>query len=392
MKVLITSPALLGHLNPMVPVAQAMAARGHSVLWALPADGVEEVERRGLRAVAATAAIPFGPSLAKERFPELERVAPDRAPIEIFGKLWGAIFSTEMLNGLVPIALDFRPDLVIADAADFSGHIVAAERGIPSVTKGFGPLLPEVGVATAGREVAPLWRSRGLEPRPYGGAYDTLYLDIYPPKLRAGVINHVPTRQSLRPDSDTGAEDDSSELPIPNSRSNAPLVYVTLGTVFSNPERLGAIVAAVADLPVRVLVTVGPRGDASALGVFGDHVRIERYVPQNAILRHCDVVVSHAGSGTALSALALGIPQLCLPQGADQFMNAAAIAASGAGLTIAPDHVTADAVADAVRRLLDDASFKREASLVRESIDTMPTAAEVAPMLEALASKDARGT
>jgi UDP:flavonoid glycosyltransferase YjiC (YdhE family) len=134
-----------------------------------------------------------------------------------------------------------------------------------------------------------------------------------------------------------------------------------------------------------MLVTVGPRADPSALGPHPDHVRVERYVPQGGILRRCDIVVSHAGSGTALAALALGIPQLCLPQGADQFLNAAAIATAGAGLSIPPDQVTGDAVAKAVSRLLANASFRRAAAAVRQSIESMPTAADVAPAIEALA-------
>jgi MGT family glycosyltransferase len=158
-----------------------------------------------------------------------------------------------------------------------------------------------------------------------------------------------------------------------------------MGTVFNDPQRLRPVVDALADLPVRVLVTVGPRADPSALGPQGDHVRVERYVPQSALLQHCDVVVSHAGSGTVLASLALGIPQLCLPQGADQFLNAAAVAAAGAGLSIPPDRVTGDAVAEAVSRLLGEASFRRAAAAIRQSIDSMPTAADVAPTLEALA-------
>ena len=100
-----------------------------------------------------------------------------------FGKMFGAIAAPSILTDLVGVALEWRPHLVVADAAEFAGHIVAAELGVPSVTKGFGPLLPERRVAAAGEEVAPLWRSRGLEPRPYGGSYDHWYLDIYPPAL-----------------------------------------------------------------------------------------------------------------------------------------------------------------------------------------------------------------
>ncbi|HXT42985.1 MAG TPA: hypothetical protein VN748_02575 [Pseudonocardiaceae bacterium] len=56
MRVLITSPAGLGHIHPMVPLARALRDRRHEVLWAVPADGVDHVERAGLRAVASAPA------------------------------------------------------------------------------------------------------------------------------------------------------------------------------------------------------------------------------------------------------------------------------------------------------------------------------------------------
>ncbi|MDP9074751.1 MAG: glycosyl transferase family 28, partial [Actinomycetota bacterium] len=67
LRVLVTSPAMLGHIHPMVPMARAVAARGHEVLWALPADGVEEVRRMGIAAVATAPSLPIGPALAKQR-------------------------------------------------------------------------------------------------------------------------------------------------------------------------------------------------------------------------------------------------------------------------------------------------------------------------------------
>jgi hypothetical protein len=48
------------------------------------------------------------------------------------------------------------------------------------------------------------------------------------------------------------------------------------------------------------------------------------------------------GSGTLLGALAHGIPQLCLPQGADQFRNAHTFEATGAGIAL----IGADATTD----------------------------------------------
>ena len=306
-------------------------------------------------------------------------------PDVLFGKMFGAVASPSILTDLAPVALEWRPDLVVADAAEFAGHIVAAELGVPSVTKGFGPLLPERRVAAAGAEVAVLWRSRGLEPRPYGGAYEQLYLDIYPPGLHPAAATHVPHRQLLRPETDDGHRWAASDVPLPDGPDGAPLVYVTMGTVFNTPDPLKLVLAGLAELDARVLVTVGPQADPSVLGSQRPHVRVERYVPQSAVLPQCDAVVSHAGSGTVLATLALGLPQLCLPQGADQFLNAAAVASAGAGISLMPGEASPAAVGQAVARLLGEETFRSAAGGVSEAMAAMPSPDEVAGVLEALA-------
>lgn len=384
MRVLVTSTAGLGHVNPMVPLAQAMVARGHDVLWAAPADGVGHIEARGIRAVATCPPGLTRPGEARRRYPEFDTLAPEEVPDVLFGKLFGAMAAPPMLAGLVPVAMEWRPDLVVSDAAEFAGHIVAAELGVPSVSKGFGPILPERRMVAAGEEVAPLWRSRGLEPRPYGGAFDHLYLDIYPPELHLQPAAHVPRRHPLRPVSDEGPPDTTSPLPLPDARSDAPLVYVTMGTVFNNPEPLQVVLAGLGVLDVRVLVTVGPQADPAVLGPQPAHVRIERYVPQSLVLPCCDAVVSHAGSGTVLATLASGLPQLCVPQGADQYLNATAVATAGVGIALMPGQATADAIRDAVAHLLGDASFRDAAGRVSASIASMPSPDDVAAVLETL--------
>ena len=385
MRVLVTSPAGAGHVNPMVPLVRAIAARGHDVLWAVPPEGVALLERIGIRAVATGPPGIPGPAEARRLYPELDALAPAEVPALMFGKLFGAIMAPAMLADMVPVALEWRPDMVVADAAEFAGHIVAAELGVPSVTKGFGVLLPERRVAAAGDEVALLWRSRGLEPRPYGGSYDHLYLDIYPPELGSRTdARHVSRVQLLRPDTVDGQGDASSPLPLPDARADAPLVYVTMGTVFNNPEPIRVVLAALGELDVRVLVTVGPSGDPASLGRQPAHVRVERYVPQTLVLPHCDVVVSHGGSGTVLATIALGLPQLVVPQGADQYLNAAAVASAGVGLSLMPGEGGVDAVRDAVSRLLGEPSFRDVARGVSASIASMPSPEAVAAVLESL--------
>ena len=360
-----------------------MVARGCEVLWAIPADGVDHVERTGISAVATGPAGLPGPAEVRRLYPDLDALPSVEMPDVMFGRMFGAIAAPRILSDLVPVARDWRPDLVVADAAEFAGHIVAAELGIPSVTKGFGALLPERRVWAAGEEVAPLWRSRGLEPRAYGGSYDHLYLDIYPPEFETQAAAHVPRRQLLRPVADDGFET-SSLVRLPDAPTDTPLVYVTMGTVFNNPGVFQVVLGALCELDVRVLVTVGPEGDPAVVGPQPGRVRVERYVPQSLVLPHCHAVVSHAGSGTVLATALHGLPQLCLPQGADQFLNAAAVESANAGISLMPGDCNADAIRDAIARLLVERSFRDAAGCVSASIASMPSPDDVAAVLETL--------
>ena len=96
-------------------------------------------------------------------------------------------------------------------------------------------------------------------------------------------------------------------------------------------------------------------------------------------------MVSHGGSGTFLAALGHGLPQLCLPQAADQFRNAQGAVRTGAGLALPPDDATPEAVAHALRRILVEDSFRDAAAGLAEDIRAMPSPAEVVTALVGLA-------
>lgn len=381
MRVLFSSLGAIGHIHPLVPLAVALQARGHDVRWATGPESCAWVERAGIPAV------PAGQTQAERlaefwrRYPETRERPPQEWPDVMFPKMFGEISAPLALADLLPLVRGWRPALVVHDAADLAAPIAAAAVGVPNVTHAFGALPPEARVRAAGEEVAALWRSEGLEPRAYGGAYDHMYLDIYPPRLQAAGGDHVKVRQPLRPVPFDGATDERLPADIADDAAR-PLLYLTFGTVFNDNAAFRAALAGIGDLGVKVVVTVGPNGDPAAFGPQPDHVVLERYIPQTLLLPACDVVVSHGGSGTVLAALGMGIPQLCLPQAADQFINAAAVARAGAGLAIPPHEVDSTAVADAVRRLLDDSTFRRHARLVADDIAAMPSPDEVAGVLE----------
>jgi hypothetical protein len=316
------------------------------------------------------------------RHPELDDLSAQE-PDFVFAEVFGEIGAPAMLADLLPLVESWRPELVVNDAAEFAAPIAAVLLAVPHVAHAFGALLPEERVREAGEAAAVLWRAQGLEPRPYGGLYDRLYVDIYPPSLQSPGGEHIGARQLLRPVAFAGTADDGVRTDI-TERTGRPLVYLTFGTVFKGYELFAAAVAGIRELGVGLVVTVGPDGDPAALGPQPAHVVIERYVPQTQLLPACDIVASHAGSGTILAALAMGIPQLCLPQRADQFLNADAVARAGAGLAIPPAEVDATAVARATRRLLEDSSFRRAARIVADEIAVMPSPSDVITVLETL--------
>ena len=64
---------------------------------------------------------------------------------------------------------------------------------------------------------------------------------------------------------------------------------------------------------------------------------VSGYVRHAAVLPHADLLVTHAGLGSVVAALAHGVPMVALPLDREQPDNARALARMGAGVALAPD-------------------------------------------------------
>ena len=84
-----------------------------------------------------------------------------------------------------------------------------------------------------------------------------------------------------------------------------------------------------------------------------------------------------------LAGLSRGIPQLCIPQAADQFANAAACTAAGAGIANT-DNVTSESISTALAKIIVDPTFGVAANRVATEIQAMPSADEVVVILTSL--------
>ena len=361
MRVLFTTTSGRGHFQPMYPLARALTGAGHEVCWAAAERVCPTLHEKGFDAVPA-GIFEVVPSPLRNPPPEIAALPPAERPDHLFSVVFGPLRAEPMLADLMPIVEDWKPHLLVCDQAELAGPIAAARHGVPNVTHAFGRLLPAPRVARARDSMASLWRAHDLEPPPYAGTYDHLYVDIYPPSLQADDTAHLRAVQLVRP-ADPIATDDTAD----------PLVYVTLGTVFNDDIELFRIaVEAARALGIRVVVTLGPGNDPALLGAQPPHVTVEQFIPQADLLPACAAVVSHAGSGTFLAALAAGVPQVLLPQAADQFLNAQAGAQGGVAVAVPRAEVSVERVREALERVLGDTSFRAAAERVRTEISAMP--------------------
>jgi UDP:flavonoid glycosyltransferase YjiC (YdhE family) len=382
-RVLFSSTSGYGHIFPMVPLARAFAAHGHAVRWATGRDSCPIVAAAGLDVVAAGLS---GDLLAvhKQRVRALGTgLRPEDRSGFVFPLNFGHGRTPAMVADLLPVARVWQPDLLVHEQGELAAPLVGAVLGVPTVLHAFGGSVPAELLSAAGDQLAPLWSEHGLTIPPYAGCNGTTYLDICPTKVQTVSLRHVVgVLQELRPVSYTG--EPTAEPPSGIGDDSVPLVYVTLGTVSNKAAAIRAAVQGLSGLGVRLLVTVGPDGDPEALGEQPSHVTVERYVSQTEVLPHCAAVISHGGSGTFFGALGQGLPHLCLPQGADQFRNAAGAVQSGVGLALHPDEATPEAIAHAASRILTEGSFRAAAVGLADDIRAMPSPDEVVSVLERL--------
>jgi UDP:flavonoid glycosyltransferase YjiC (YdhE family) len=381
MRVLVSSTGGVGHLIPLLPVARALDRAGHAVRIACPESFTGFAGRYGLPVSGFGEPDPdeFAAVWATVSFDDSEE-----ANRVVVGQVYGRLDATAALPGLDALVGQWRPDLVLRDTAEFGAALVAERYRLPCVRVGCSlAVMDAVFAPAAAHGLAALRAAEGLPSDPEGRTLLAgIYLTQFPhsfedptcPADGAWRFREVaPAREPL-PDWWAGGDD--------------PLVYVSFGTVAASqglfPSLYAAVVDSLAELPVRVLATVGEAADPAALGSLPPGVHVERFVPQDQVLSVATVMVTHGGSGSVLGALAAGLPLVVLPLFADQPRNAARVAALGAGITVAGGPAAAGQIGAAVAAVLDNPAYEVGAQRVADEIEALPTAGQAAGMLAKL--------
>jgi zeaxanthin glucosyltransferase len=374
----ITSPER-GHVHPVLGVAQHLVQRGHRVVWAFvphapsfAIDGIEVISAGGTPMITGGA--------------ELAALLRDSARLQAWIRA--------LLIDSVPAQIDrarewiraLDPHVVAPDPMIYQGAIAAHLEGKPwvSMSSSLNPITPPDISGELGRTVADLSDAReelfaahGMSPRfalcdcisPYFTSVfaSPRYARTFGP-IPSGIEALGPSRALARP---------ASGVRI--ARGDRPIVYASFGSQASHqPERFEKIVAATADLGVRLVIS-------SNLDLRAPHLELHPFVDQIDLLAHTALFISHGGANSTMEAIDAGVPMLVAPIANDQPMQSSFVTASGVGVTIDLERCSIDSLREAIAERIGPCREREIVSVYAREQRELDGARAAADALERLA-------
>jgi UDP:flavonoid glycosyltransferase YjiC (YdhE family) len=377
MRVLLSSTDGAGHFAPLRPFIDALVTRGDDVLIVVPPGLEATVSAMGQPFVVSAEPPAEELGALREHFSTVSgHEAAMLGNRELFGRLWTA--------ALLPTAeracREWRPELVLHEAAEYASAIAAERCGVAHA---------QVAISLAEVESGSLELATSAL-----AEHDEQIVK----RLRASpYLTRFPASLDPSPYLATERFRDAPEAPRTSladrwEGSDAPLVYVTFGSVTGGLPNAAAVyrtaLDAVAGLHARVLLTVGRDVDINTLGPVPENTHVEAWVPQADVLADATLVVAHGGSGTTFGTLAAGVPLVIVPLFADQLVNAARTAGAGAAVAVEPDRYVergmgtlgpqhAPRLRAAIETILADRSYARAATRIADEMTALPSIDDV---------------
>lgn len=371
-----------GHVNPTLPVVQALVADGHHVRYYNTQEFRDKIEKTG-----AT----FRP------YPE-----PVLTSAEISALLRGGNMAQytltllKMSETVLPFVLEElerdRPAVLIHDSTALWGSMSARLLDLPSVSSITHFIYDGTVIRPSLREMGFLIsRAMGLFPRmlrirqrlvkQYG---KSIFQEDHMLPLK-GDLNLLFTSERLQPRS---AEIDSSFRFVgpsinPTTReaedfpfdqlTRRPVIYISMGTVHTAQMAFyRQMFETFVGHPGQFVLAVGRDTDIARLGPAPANFIVRNFVPQLDVLPHVDAFVTHGGMNSVHEGLYFGVPLVMIPQQMEQLLNARVVAASGAGMIVGGKppfgRATSGEVRAAVEQVLVDERMRKQARHIGEAL------------------------
>lgn len=418
-RILFAAPGLAGHSYQLILLAGEMAARGYDVAFANTEPFKERILAAGIRFLNWDSEKTAPPELWQRWRHVWEQAS--RLPDILDGEqlIWSvaAEMYRPMYRALDPLFRGFNPHLVVVDSAAVTAMDLANQSNIPCVVLAqfLGPHapvpsgLPHYGTPFLRQMTwTERWRNRW---HPFRAAVRFLPVMAQIRRARKSCsatlsLSKLYQRSLMLVSTAFGLEIPRplppriqmvgpilprTVPPLPPSlqtwleqsqESGCPVVYMSFGTLAAlDAEQIRKLLHGLADERTPVLWAIH-KDRLQGLSEWPDNLRVEDFVPQQAVLAHPSVraFVSHCGMNSVSETLYFGKPVLGLPIFGDQHYNAARLADLGVGLRLDKQRFTAADVRRHIITLLHDRRFAAAAarmSVVQQKAGGLMRAADL---------------
>jgi MGT family glycosyltransferase len=363
-----------GNTRPMYPIVRRLLGRGHEVTvfgQSTQADSVRALGADFLplkvpdwtpgksieEEMDVVSSVCFGPSVGDAVFDYVEQDAPDALVVDCM-----------LTSGLAAAERSNIPSAALV-------HVLYQQLVAGTMSQIWNSMLPTINETRTSIGVAPVASPAAImDPLNAVLVACPREFDVALPELPRNV-QYV------------GAIFDGAPTPIDRSlwrtENGRPRVLVAFGTTCQHQEGvLRRIAAALAELQVEAIVTVGPAVELETIPS-APNVAVLKYVPHGALLPKCSLVVTHAGLGTVMASLAHGVPLLCMPMGREQHDNAARVASAGAGEVLSMD-AGVDEIRTLIKEMVATTHYREAARRMAEMMAQQDGLAAAVKKLEAL--------
>ncbi|MBK5491000.1 glycosyl transferase [Bacillus sp. TH17] len=365
-----------GHINPTLAIVSELIQRGETVVAYCIEDYRKKIEATGAEFRA------FKNFLSQINI--MERVNEGGSPLTMLSHMIEA--SERIVTQIVDETEGEKYNYLIYDNHFPVGRIIANILQLPSVssctTFAFNQYITFNDEQESRQidENDPLYQSclAGMEQwkERYGMDCNSLYDIMNHP----GDITIVYTSKEYQPYSDVFDESykfigpsiatrkEIGSFPIEDLK-NKKVVFISMGTVFNEqPEFYEKCFEAFKGIDATVILVVGKKININQFKDIPYNFKVYNYVPQLEVLKHTDVFVTHGGMNSSSEALYYGVPLVVVPVTGDQPLVAKRVAEVGAGIRLDRKELTPELLREAVKKVMDDATFKEKSRKVGETL------------------------
>ena len=413
-----------GHVNPGLPIARELVARGHDVRWYSTPRFRRAIEAAGARYIPFRHATPLDEERLAEMFPRRPKKGGIRQ-LQWDIKHVFVDFIPGALRDLGEELMREPADVIVGDSASAVCEALHKRYDIRWAAYGISVL------SLSSRDTAPFGLAMMPSASPFGRLRNrmlywlvdhAIFRDAnqYNARMRRR-LNLPPLKRSIFDfalDSDLylQASVPSFEYPrtdmppqlhfigaaIPPAPPNwkAPewwheldhkrVVLVTQGTINSDfDELIRPAITALGNQDVFVVVTSGSKPPEAVRRELPLNVRVAQYIPYAELMPKVDLLLTNGGYGSIQIALAHGVPVVAIGKTEEKPEIANRIEWARVGIGLKVQTPTEEQIRDAVMRVLNDMTYRARANAIRYEMSGLDAGNTGAELLEELAGGEA---